>query len=58
MWNRVGRVVVAVCVVALLAVPAEARPPADSDGWVPKLVKLLKKFAIGTHGDGVIVPRP
>ncbi len=58
MWNRVGRVVAAVSVVALLAVPAEARAVGERDGWVPKIVKLLKKFGISTHGDGITVPRP
>ena len=57
--NRVGRVVVAISVVALLAVPAEAKPPRDDDGWVPKIVvKMLKKLGIGTNGDMITIPRP
>ncbi len=57
--RRVGRVLVVVSVAALLAVPAEARPPRGDDGWVPKIVvKMLKKLGLGTHGDMITIPRP
>lgn len=57
--NRLGgRFLVVVSAVALLALPAAAKPR-DDDGWVPKIVlKMLKKLGIGTHGDMIIIPRP
>lgn len=56
--SRVGRVVVAVSVMVALAAPLQAMPKGDRDGWVPKIVKVLKKLGIGTTGDMITVPRP
>jgi len=57
LFNRVGRGVLAVIVVAMLAVPAQARPV--DEGWAPsKLLEAVKRFVVATFGDGIIVPRP
>lgn len=60
LFNGVARGVVAVAVVMVLAVPAEAKP--SEKDWsrfsLPKFLKAAKRFVVTTFGDGVIIPRP
>jgi hypothetical protein len=65
--NLVGRAVLAVAVVMVLAVPAQARTNNDEPVWsaagreqIAKIVKIVKKVkgVIRTFGDGLIDPRP
>ncbi|MFL6247315.1 MAG: hypothetical protein ACJ74H_14885 [Thermoanaerobaculia bacterium] len=59
----VSRLMVAVSIVTLLAVPAEAKPR-DGGRWFEKrvdpIVKVLKRLlgSITSEGDGLIDPRP
>lgn len=56
-FNRVGRGVVVLAVVASLAAPSFAGP--RDGGWTPgKIIKIVKKLVVKALGDGLIVPRP
>ncbi len=62
-FNGLGRAVVVVSVVVALAVPAEARQVPGEGKWfsdnpIVRVVKILKKFAVRTFGDGLIDPKP
>jgi hypothetical protein len=65
--NLVGRGVLAVAVVMVLAVPAQARTNNEQATWsaagrehIAKIVRMAKKVkgVIRTFGDGLIDPRP
>ena len=58
LFNRAGRGVIAAAVVVVLAAPVVEAKPTDP-GWTPsKIVKAIKRFVVGTLGDGITVPRP
>jgi len=49
--------VVVMALVAMIAVPLQAKPVEDS--WsASTLAKLVKRFVVKTFGDGLIIPRP
>jgi hypothetical protein len=56
-----GRGVLAVAIMMVLAVPAQAKPR-DGGRWferkVDPIVKVIKKFVVRTLGDGLTDPRP
>jgi uncharacterized membrane protein len=65
--NLVGRGVLAVAVVAMLSMPAEARTNTQDPAWtgsvreqIAKIVKFAKKVkgSIVTLGDGLSDPKP
>lgn len=58
-FNVAARGVLAVCVVTVLAIPAEAktRESAEPKKGTP-VVQMLKKLAIKVFGDGLTIPRP
>lgn len=65
--NLVGRGVLAVAVVMVLAVPAQARTNSEQTVWsaagreqIAKIVKIVKKVkgVIRTFGDGLSDPKP
>ena len=57
-----GRALVVVSVLVALAVPAEARPVPQEGSWfrepIVRVVKMIKKFAVKTFGDGLTDPKP
>jgi hypothetical protein len=56
-----SRGVLAVAIVMVLAVPAQARPR-DGGRWFERkldpIVKVIKKFVVRATGDGLVDPRP
>ncbi|HYK01798.1 MAG TPA: hypothetical protein VE974_08580 [Thermoanaerobaculia bacterium] len=65
--NLVGRGVLAVAVVMVLAVPAQGRTKNEEQGWsgpgrdqIAKILKIVKKVkgVIRTFGDGLSDPKP
>ena len=59
--SKVARGVLAVSIVLVLAVPAQAKPR-DGGRWfdraIDPIVKVIKKFVMKSTGDGLIDPRP
>jgi hypothetical protein len=61
-FNGLGRALVVVSVLVALAVPAEARQAPSEGSWyrepIVRIVKMIKKFAVKTFGDGLTDPKP
>jgi hypothetical protein len=63
-WNRVGRGVLVVAVMCVLAMPVQAAPSEDWGSWLrqkrERVVKMLKRAGgtITSLGDLMVDPRP
>jgi hypothetical protein len=62
-FNGFGRTLVVVSVLVALAIPAEARTQGGEGKWftdnpITRVVKIIKKIAVRTFGDGLIDPKP
>jgi hypothetical protein len=62
-FNGFGRALVVVSVLVALAIPAEARTRSGEEKWIAdnpltRVVKILKKLAVKTFGDGLTDPKP
>lgn len=63
-WNRVGRGVLVVAVMCVLAMPVQAATSEDWESWLTqkseRVLKMLKRFGgtVSSLGDMLVDPRP